>query len=608
MFSYYQPIMASSLFSSDLSVHDSLPLFDHMSISDTRPPWLPNNLETLVFEKGLTIRINNLRESRYHCEIVGQVLDAVLQQLPASPPPSDFEVRMARQHLAVELQHILKKWCEEGLAKTLGGSFLGMISTGMEGVEGLGGMGSVGGSTGGNGGGRKDLLVRSFRPPSLSPSSPSLVPSFIDRPDLQVYRGGGGDSTSSALVPMKRASDDDDQALSNKSGKFYTGGEAGGEKDFRCPYNVRDPSSHTECANKRFPNPRKLKEHIWRFTKPFKCPTCNEGFGREKTKAIHCQQRKVKCVPSERDEYDNSYEQHRDRQIDRAKNTPEIIGIFEEYDRNFLTTYGPNPDDAPETDSPGSDDSGSMTPVVTTPVVTLPSQHWPQIPQRSPAPILRIPQPAEKSGYPTPPGDRNPFSPHHDISQQSLGMVGECNSPFQSGPMVGFPEAGTTAHDNNPFNTDGMFSPSSSAQHQQQQQHGFPLHALDIPEIVISEMNPTMNSPMTPAGFRPSMFPLEMDMSGSSPTQSRRTSMALAMGSRHPPSRQQQQQQHQRQQQQNQQHQHQHQHHQQQQHQQQQQKQQQQYQEPDAFDSMQQGEVYSQGYGSIPPVRFRMKF
>jgi len=63
-----------------------------------------------------------------------------------------------------------------------------------------------------------------------------------------------------------------------------------------------------------------------------------KGFGREKTKAIHCEQRKVKCAQSERNDYENSFEQQRDRQIDRAKNTPEIIGIFAEYERNCVPT------------------------------------------------------------------------------------------------------------------------------------------------------------------------------------------------------------------------------------------------------------------------------
>lgn len=91
------------------------------------------------------------------------------------------------------------------------------------------------------------------------------------------------------------------------------------------------------------------REHIWRFTKPFKCPTCAEGcvspillggprvlthqrFGREKTKAIHCDQRKVKCAPTERNEYTGSAEQNRDRAIERAKNTQEILQIFKQYD------------------------------------------------------------------------------------------------------------------------------------------------------------------------------------------------------------------------------------------------------------------------------------
>lgn len=40
----------------------------------------------------------------------------------------------------------------------------------------------------------------------------------------------------------------------------------------------------------------------------------------------------MKCVPAEQNHYDGSHEQHRDRSIDRAKNTPEIIQIFEEYE------------------------------------------------------------------------------------------------------------------------------------------------------------------------------------------------------------------------------------------------------------------------------------
>jgi len=241
------------MFTSDPPIHGSLSLFNHMSISDTRPPWLPDDLETPLFELGLTIRINDLRESRHHCQIVGQVLDAVMHQLPESSTPSEFEVRMARQHLAVELQHILKRWCEEGLGKTLERSFLGMFSTGMEGVvDGSGVTGGADGGGGGGSGGRKDPLIRSFRPTPNTPSSPSIMSPFM----AQAYRGGDG---SSALVPMKRASESGDHALSNKSGKFFPGSEAGGEKDFRCPYYVRDPNCHTECAVKKFPNPRKLK-------------------------------------------------------------------------------------------------------------------------------------------------------------------------------------------------------------------------------------------------------------------------------------------------------------------------------------------------------------
>lgn len=74
------------------------------------------------------------------------------------------------------------------------------------------------------------------------------------------------------------------------------------------------------------------REHVWRFIKPFKCPTCGEGFGREKTKAIHCQQRKTPCVLTSSD-YEGSPDYRRDKRIETAKSTLEMIKIFEDYEK-----------------------------------------------------------------------------------------------------------------------------------------------------------------------------------------------------------------------------------------------------------------------------------
>ncbi|KAF8246045.1 hypothetical protein K440DRAFT_376764 [Wilcoxina mikolae CBS 423.85] len=290
-----------------------------MSLADTRPPWLtaPEDLENLVSESGMQVYVNDLRKSRHGCSIVDNVLTLILQHhLPGSSVPSEFELNIARQHLAVELQNMFRRWSEEGLKATLEGSFLkqfypmAMDSTPTMGRKDL------------------DLQIRDFRPVN-SPSS-SVTMDTVSGQQMSTYLSG----PTSVVIPMKRSMEDDEMTP-NKAGKFYYTAEIPGEKDFRCPYNVRDPTSHPECAGKRFPNPRKLKEHIWRFTKPFKCPNCFEGFGRDKTKAIHCDQRKVKCVTAETNDYEGSAEQQRDKAIERAKNTPEILLIFEQYDRSI---------------------------------------------------------------------------------------------------------------------------------------------------------------------------------------------------------------------------------------------------------------------------------
>jgi hypothetical protein len=257
-----------------------------------RPSWLPQDLESLVYDCQFTISINDLRNSRRpdDCQIVGELLNTVLQRLSPGTNPSEFELRFARHHLAVELQKILLRWCQEGLNKTVEASFSGMFSD-ME-------MPS-----------RKDMQ---FRPPPPPPPfrHSSMTPSLNSPPGGQMSLFGMDpfrqqqQPENQSLVPMKRPSEDD-ESMSSKTAKYFQGGDAagghGGEKDFRCPYYVRDPTTHPECANKRFPNPRKLKyeaslllllfslpsggadrltrrvrEHIWRFTKPFKCPTCNE--------------------------------------------------------------------------------------------------------------------------------------------------------------------------------------------------------------------------------------------------------------------------------------------------------------------------------------------
>jgi len=203
-----------------------------MSLAETRPPWLttPEELENLVSENGMQVDVNDLRKSRHGCSIVENVLSLILQHLPA---PSEYELSMARHHLAVDLQHMFKQWSEEGMKATLEQSFLGTFYETTPMMR------------------QKDLDLREFRPINSPSSSVTMDPTGGQH--MSTFMSG-----SASVVPMKRAMEDEEMTP-NKAGKFYYGTDIPGEKDFRCPYNVRDPTCHLDCAGKRFPNPRKLK-------------------------------------------------------------------------------------------------------------------------------------------------------------------------------------------------------------------------------------------------------------------------------------------------------------------------------------------------------------
>ncbi|TGZ80046.1 hypothetical protein EX30DRAFT_396619 [Ascodesmis nigricans] len=248
-----------------------------------RPPWLETSeaVEKILQDENLTISITSLRNSRNDCPLVQQLLTTFTSKCLNTP--SEWEQDIAKTHLALDVQNILSKWIESGRQATMEGSPLAAM---------------------------------------LEPKSPTRTV----------------DLNTGVSVPQKRrspdASSDDEGDDDEPEAKQQRYSPVTGEKDFRCPYyilNQNDPA-HQECKNKRFPNPRKLKEHIWRFTKPFKCYCCLEGFGREKTKAIHCNERKVKCVPVSINRYTGSLEQQRDEKINQARNTAEMINIFREYE------------------------------------------------------------------------------------------------------------------------------------------------------------------------------------------------------------------------------------------------------------------------------------
>lgn len=96
-----------------------------MSLADTRPPWLfsPTDLETHLLSANYTLPLLSLRSSRHTCALVQQLLEQN-RTSRCDVQPSDFELKIAKQHLAVELQQLLRRWVEEGLETTVRASFL----------------------------------------------------------------------------------------------------------------------------------------------------------------------------------------------------------------------------------------------------------------------------------------------------------------------------------------------------------------------------------------------------------------------------------------------------------------------------------------------------
>lgn len=295
----------------------------------TRPPWLyqKHKLEEFVQEHNWTLNIVQLRCDRNRCQLVDNILEKIA--LKERLNPSEFEKGLARNHLAVDLQNILQRWCDIGLQKTMEGS----------------------------------ALLGSAQKPTINQWAPVIhVERFNAVPKVEVASPeattfnyvGSGDSyqqprtrdtfPSSQQLPLssrpvKRPLGDADQ--NDDVTKMPRIDRA---SSFTCPYYARNKHSpdHAQCADKTFPNPRKLKEHVWRWLKPFKCANCGEGFGREKTRAIHCEQRKTKCKKAV-STYEHSAEWHRDLQIESAKSTDEMIRIFDEYEKKVTESKSQNP-------------------------------------------------------------------------------------------------------------------------------------------------------------------------------------------------------------------------------------------------------------------------
>jgi hypothetical protein len=110
-----------------------------------------------------------------------------------------------------------------------------------------------------------DEILKAYVPPlgDCSVFETNLAKSHLKFDFLQLLRGWceeglelvAGEIGSSAVVPSKRRAEESVESL--RAVEEMSVAER--ERDFRCPYHVKDSTQHPECKGKIFPNPRKLK-------------------------------------------------------------------------------------------------------------------------------------------------------------------------------------------------------------------------------------------------------------------------------------------------------------------------------------------------------------
>jgi hypothetical protein len=218
----------------------------------TRPPWLyqKHKLEEFVENQNWTLNIVQLRCDRNHCQLVDDILEKIA--LKEHLQPSEFEKGLARNHLAVDLQNILQRWCGIGLKKTMEGSAL------------LGGP-----PTPPTNRWAPPLNMERINPvPKVEVTSPETT--IFSPPATTFNCIGSGDTYQSRARDLFPSSQQ--PALSSRPTKRQLDGvdqydditkmaKIDRTSSFTCPYYARNKHTpdHAECAKKTFPNPRKLK-------------------------------------------------------------------------------------------------------------------------------------------------------------------------------------------------------------------------------------------------------------------------------------------------------------------------------------------------------------
>lgn len=206
-------------------------------LTHTRPPWLcqEHELEDFIETHNPSLQISQLRRSRNNnCTLVGDILDQIVSNRHMAPP-CEWEMRLARTHLAVDLQNIMKRWCGIGLEKTLQDSALRMLFSEVP------------------SGPAPEVL-------SPSPSLTSKMETTASPPSMFAGLSGQNHYARQRVLVVAQAAQ---QSLKRPLGMDHYGESAKmcrtDSWDFRCPYYTRNQHTHVDCADKTFPNPRKLK-------------------------------------------------------------------------------------------------------------------------------------------------------------------------------------------------------------------------------------------------------------------------------------------------------------------------------------------------------------
>lgn len=286
----------------------------HHSTSQSRPTWLPSKSrlrEILLATEGFQLSFSDIGRNKNGSGLIDSIIRLILQEdephsierttspplTPARPEERDAKRRRsntslpdvvaAKLFLAIEVQEIIKDLAMEGLRLTEESSVL------MPAVEWWSGRGQRQG--------RSDSIAtvrgKSFSdiPPALplqskpwvmSPTSipamtysplptstlahiptPLSTPRDTRPPNKRKFESDDNLrrlSDAAALVEPQRVPTQGAREGSEEENSGALGSQSVG-KAHKCPYFVRDKTgrTHPKCADRTFPNPRKLKYVLW---------------------------------------------------------------------------------------------------------------------------------------------------------------------------------------------------------------------------------------------------------------------------------------------------------------------------------------------------------